>query len=347
MQTTKGNITFGKDITLIIKGVAIIYMMLLHCYGRGLYLADVDFSHAPLAHVNDVFKICVGIFVFMVGYGYNFSKNKDTQYSLQHIKKLLIPFWVILFVFTVPVCLKSLKYYGTTALLFNLVGIDSRLNYYSWFVYFFIYAMIVMPFASRFIDRDPLRNSTIAILMAFVLEVGVHSIPGCLENKVLLAIFNCMLCTPGMVLGYYFAHERLFERFPIPSRPVGGCVGIALVVLPLVARWLCGSVYGFSLDFFYVPLEIAGIVLLFNVFRLRYLRTVLQTLGGVSVYMWFFHALFFTRPVSWFYQPAITIFHDINLVVLWAIVLTFCASWLISHVVEIVMASAGKFIRKT
>lgn len=78
-------LTFGKDKTAIIKGIAIIFMIMLHC------------------GVADVLKLCVGIFTFMVGYGYAFAKNKDWRYSLNHIKKLLIPFWTILLVFTFPV----------------------------------------------------------------------------------------------------------------------------------------------------------------------------------------------------------------------------------------------------
>ena len=57
-------------------------------------------------------------------------------------------------------------------------------------------------------------------------------------------------------------------------------------------------------------------------------------IGELSVYMWFFHALFYTKAVRWFYQPVITIFNDINLVVLWTIILTFFASWLIKSIVD-------------
>jgi hypothetical protein len=59
--------------------------------------------------------------------------------------------------------------------------------------------------------------------------------------------------------------------------------------------------------------------------------------------MWFFHALFFTKAVRWFYQPAITFFGDINLVVLWAIILTFFASWLIKNVTVILLKWLSKF----
>lgn len=71
----------------------------------------------------------------------------------------------------------------------------------------------------------------------------------------------------------------------------------------------------------------------------------LVQVGKVSPYMWFFHALFFTQAVRWFYQPAITIFNDVNLVVIWAIVLTFVISWLIKYAVDHVSAVLSSAIQ--
>ena len=88
-------VTFDKKMTGIIKGVAILFMMFIHCY-QDNYDVSLDFSYS-LTGYEKVFKLCVGMYVFMVGYGYAFSKTKDFRYGLQHIKKLLIPFWVILF----------------------------------------------------------------------------------------------------------------------------------------------------------------------------------------------------------------------------------------------------------
>lgn len=327
---------FGKDKTLIIKGVAIIFMMLLHCYSNELYLKELDFSHDLLVKIHDVFKICVGIFVFMVGYGYNFSKTKDFRYSLNHIKKLLIHFWVILFIFTLPLCFNEYITSGWKTMVYNLIGIDSQFNYYSWFVYFFTYSMIVMPFLSRFIDKNPLRNTLIIVLLAYFLEVIIHSIPGVLVRRPHLALFNCLFHTPGMVLGYYIAHENIYQRIKLHTCSfLNYIVGILLIVLPLIPRHFCTAIYGFQLDFIYAPCVICGILILFNDYKLKYLRKALIQLGKVSVCMWFFHALFFTKAVSWFYQPIITIFNDINLVVLWAIAFTFVISWCISTIISI------------
>lgn len=96
-------LSFGKDKTAIIKGIAIIFMIMLHC------------------GVADVLKLCVGIFTFMVGYA--FAKVNDWRYSLQHIKKLLIPFWTILFVFTFPVMYAQGNLGEAKMILLNMFGI--------------------------------------------------------------------------------------------------------------------------------------------------------------------------------------------------------------------------------
>ena len=333
MEQTVRTMRFDKEMTSIVKGFAIIFMLLLHCYGNEAYDKSLDFTYSLCSGYNFVFKICVGMFVFMVGYGYAFSKKKDFKYSLQHIKKLLIPFWTILFVFTLPFCYKEVLHTDWSILLYNLVGIDSHFNWYSWFVYFFIYAMIVMPFVARFINRKPVLNTAIVVCVASVLMVGVHAIPGVLDSSPLHALFNCLIMTIGMTLGYLFAHERYFERIKLSRNRRLGTSALCLLVI-LVVFVLRYYNKRFPLDFVYAPMMIGAIVVLFNVNDWKPIRTALVKVGEVSVYMWFFHALFFTPPVRWFYQPAITIFNDINLVVLWTIVLTFAVSWLIKTIVD-------------
>lgn len=226
--------------------------------------------------------------------------------------------------------------------LLNLIGIDSQFNWYSWFVYFFIYAMIVMPFVSRFIDRRPVVNTIIAIVIAFVMEVAVHSIPGVLENKPLLALFNCFMMTPGMLLGYLFAKQGVYERITIKNNVTSCILGVLMIILPLIPRYYILAVYGFDLDFFYAPVVIGGIVILFSTIKMPILSRTLQEVGKVSVWMWFLHALFYTAPVRPIYQPAITIFQDINLVVIWTILLTFVIALFLNKVSTIIQRKVFK-----
>ena len=115
-------------------------------------------------------------------------------------------------------------------------------------------------------------------------------------------------------------------------------LSLLLIVAVLAVRYFGHNVLGFNFDFVYAALSIGAIVVIFNTVEAKWIRKVLQALDTVSVYMWFFHALFFTKAVRWFYQPAITIFDDLNLIVLWAIALTFAASWLIKQIVDFIMS---------
>jgi len=97
-------ITFGKDKTAIIKGFAIVFMILLHVFGgAGWYEDDIPMNHNEgLIRFMHSFQICVGIFVFMIGYGYAFAKQKDWRYGLKHVKSLLTSYWSVLFLFALP-----------------------------------------------------------------------------------------------------------------------------------------------------------------------------------------------------------------------------------------------------
>lgn len=207
---------FGKDKTAIIKGLAIIFMIVLHCAIPGNWDIPLrGFSNESLMHFMGTFKLCVGIFTFMVGYGYAFSKDKDLKYSLGHIRKLLVPFWVILIIFTVPVCYNQIE--GGKMLLINMIGVNSRLNWFSWFVAFYIFAMTVMPFVGRLIDKKPLLWSFVCIGLFFTGEVVLHEFcPNYTKNDWTQRLFDCLLETPCMILGYLFAKQHWFTKIYIP-----------------------------------------------------------------------------------------------------------------------------------
>ena len=353
-------VRFDKEITKIIKGFAIIFMLILHCYGRINYDTELSYQYYPLNGFHGSFKICVGIFNFLVGYGYAFSKTKDWRYSVQHIKKLLIPYWTILFVFSVPVCISTILKNDLITFIYSLIGITDGVPviylHFSWFVHFFIYAMIVMPFISRFINKRPLIHSIIAIVATFSIGILFHEIPRFLsliniivprvaDTSFPLAIFNCLMMSPLMILGYLFAHEGYYEKIDISKISdfwiAVICISTIVVIMTVLRPYTFNVNNPFNLDFFYAPIVIGAIAVFFNKFRCQYFRMVMVKIGEVSVYMWFFHALFYTQVIRSFYQPVITIFNDINLVVLWTIVLTFFASWLIKSIVETITKRLG------
>ena len=296
---------------------------------------------------HDGFNICVGFFAFMVGYGYAFAKAKNFSYSCQHIRKVVVPYWTIFIVFMLPVCYKAFFSSGWKTIIYTIIGFDVHFYYYNWFVYFFVFAMCVMPLISRFIDRKPLVNTIIVICAIYALQVLTHPIIDKIpDEKIQCVLINCFLLTPVTALGYLIAHEGYYERIRIDKLP-SFFVIIATVLILCLTIYLESILrvrFGILFDFFYVPIAIGAIVIFFTKFEVKPFRTVMIKLGWVSMYIWFLHALFHTPPVRWFYQPIVTIFNDVNLVVLWTIVVAFFFAWILKSIMDRIM---GLNLRKS
>ena len=139
---------------------------------------------------------------------------------------------------------------------------------------------------------------------------------------------------PTVLVGYYFAKQQVFQKVRVPQHWSMSLVGISLIVLALTGRAALGSLAGFNMHVIHATLCILGILIIFNACKLPNLSQVLTSLGNLSVYMWFFHALFFTDIVRIIYQPFILISDNIFIITIWAILLTYVCSWMLRWIVE-------------
>lgn len=205
MMMERLSLSFSKEHTAIIKGFAIVFMIIHHISWAGdcMGMTLSGTTHRILG----TFKLCVPIFVFMIGYGYSFSKEKDFAYSFRHIKKLLLPYWTILFLFALPVCIQSIG--EGKMLLLNMIGIEETILWVSWFVYLYIWTMIIMPLIGRLIDRKPLPWS-LALVILFVIAIAGYRylVPQYADNPWTEASLVCLLNTPLIIIGYYFGRAH-------------------------------------------------------------------------------------------------------------------------------------------
>lgn len=333
-------VRFDRDMTSIVKGFAILFMLMLHCYDDYKYEVPLNYDHAFM-FAHDGFHICVGIYAFLIGFGYAFSKTKDLRYGWQHIKKLMIPYLTIFVLLMLPVYYKEFFASGWKMMLYTLLGLDVKFFYYNWFIYVFIYAMLVMPFIARLINKNPLRNTAVAIVVAYLAEVLAHFlIYPHVDSHFHYMLFNCLTLTPLILLGYLFAHEHYYERIRVDhlSKPLVAVVSVLIIVAMIYIDSKFRLGYGILFEFFYVPLLVGAIAVLFSKFEFKYLRPVMVKIGWASMYMWFLQALFHTPIVRTVYQPIVTIFNDINLVVVWTMVVLFFAAWLLRSAVDYVLS---------
>lgn len=139
---------------------------------------------------------------------------------------------------------------------------------------------------------------------------------------------------PTVLLGYYCAKQQVFQKMRIPQHWTMALGGILLIVLAFVGWAVCRAIAGFSLFIIYAPMAILGILVIFNSCKMPIISKVLTSLGNLSVYMWFFHALFFTDIVRTIYQPCILVSDNIFIITIWTILLTYVCSLILKIIEE-------------
>lgn len=335
---------FRKEETLFIKGFAIILMITLHCFsGKQWYNTTLLMNdNYSLIYFMKTLKICVGIYVFLLGYGYNFSKFKDFAYSLHHVKQLLTIYFIVLFFFTIPFC--DFKINISTIIL-NIFGLDSNLSWVNWFIYFYIYSMIMLPLICRIINKRPCFYGGVLIICSYLIECVIHSFFLKDKNRLIMAIYNCFLYTPLLIFGYVFAKEKIFEKVTIKINKVKLLFVKSLftIVIVFIFKYKISSLYGFHFDFIYVPIIVFCLLIIpnvYDVYKQKYnkkkafaffsiLYNFMLCLGSYSVWMWFVHALFFTPCVRYLYQPLIMISKNLWIITIWTILLTYILSYIL------------------
>ena len=329
---------FGKDKTAIIKGIAILMMIVLHCCcGPGWYDTQIPALQNAgfVSFINGSLKICVAIYAFLVGFGYSFCKNRDWQYSLKHIWKLLLPYWVILFGLSLPFCKTGMTW---ERVLLEMFGISGSLSWVNWFVYFYIFQMLLLPFLTRVIDKKPFLI-TVVLMAGFIGIKGAMRFAHVESNMWTDAVSACCIYSPIVLEGYLFGKEKLFTKVTLPSGwllTIAACLTIVLV--PILRS------FGFSFvtEWVLVPMFIYAIIYLFSAYSLSSISKILSACGDNSVYMWFFHGLFFTETIRWFWQRFILVSDNLVIISLWTVILTFACSWGLKRIVDTITTKVNR-----
>ncbi len=138
---------FTKEQTEMIKGVAILLMLVHHLFGfpewytEGVSYIGISLRANTLEYVLGQFgHICVAVFAFITGYGMFFSYRSGSVIKKSAKKGLsfLIGYWLVLFVIAIPVNLLLGKRDITVSLVLNnLFGYDNTLVSFGWYVRFY------------------------------------------------------------------------------------------------------------------------------------------------------------------------------------------------------------------
>lgn len=226
--------------------------------------------------------------------------------------------------------------WGGKSLLLNSIGVDETLCWVSWFVFLYIWAMIVMPFFGRLIDRKPILWTMFIAGLAYAGQVALWYFVRDFNSHAWWHALNvCLIWTPVIVLGYLFARKELFQKIRIPNHWSVPVVSTGVLAVTLWLKMVMPGIKILDFDIIYAPVIILCILVVFSQYQMKCFSKVMSELGDKSVYMWFVHALFFTAATRPVYHQFVMISNNLWLVAIWTIVLSYFISVVLKKIVEI------------
>lgn len=303
----------------MIKGIAILIMLAHH-------FIVFPFNNLPdlVTLFGQACKICVAIYAVLSGYGYFFTKEKTIRYGLKKIWSLLQIYWLSLFTLFIPAAMMGGWRITPCNLVVQLFGLLPNLNWFAWYVFFYIFCVLIMPILCKYkvFRFKTLINLLIMLIVPYILEVALHIIFNSETNTILHDLFSCLLYFPCFLIGYWMAENKIIEkskRIKYMNSPIVCLMGIIMV---FVARSVIQTIAGFLLDVVYVPILICCIVNLCEKVNCMLIQKGLSVLGKYSTQMWFFHAVFFSTYICDWFQPILKVVSWAPLMYIWLVILS-------------------------
>lgn len=290
---------FSRDMSNLVKGVAILLMIAHHCFSFPEYWVD-EFSISPfLADVCNQFKICVAVFAFITGYGFYVSKRASYLHMFRKMLQFLCRYWLQLFLIFLPVAAIHFDF-SAKQILNNMIALYDNVILFGWYVFFHCVVLLTFPLVKKTLNRTPVWDLAIVLAGGYCVTVILYFLP--FETPLFSMLLDCSIYYPVVGIGYLSAKYAVFDRI---SEKITFRIPMALLMLAMIffLRSKIDVIKGFAVDTIYAPTFVLAMIWLLKDCRL--LHSGLGFLGKHSFHMWLFHAIFFsvyTRDVA---QPLV------------------------------------------
>lgn len=331
------------NMSTMLKGIAIILMVFHHSFGfPNDWIDGINYTSTILGQPINYWirwstKICVAIFAFLTGYAYFYNKTPTIKYGLKKIWGLLKRYWFILFLIFIPLALYvNTKKITAQIILFNIFALNKRIIPFAWYVYFYIFTMLMMPFIKKCFNGKWATDFLIPLITCAILYNLLNMIKfNSNLNWIKSDLNNILLYIPCVIVGFLFAKYNMFEKIDKVFKPkyVWQSLLVIFIIFACSLEW--NRVMGINIYTIYVPIFIYECIIILNNLKYNLIPMVLDYIGKHSLNIWFLHALFLSGYTSILMQPIGFLPKNPILVVIWEIILCLPISIFINFVFNI------------
>lgn len=143
--------TFSKENSNQVKGVAILCMIAFHLFGFPERIPGNVVHSWFGSPITKALQICVPVYLFMAGYGLQCIANKSVTWKelSQRLRKLYISYWWAVVPFIILGFIVGYYTFDIKEILSNLLGLTSSYNGEWWFYSLYVELLILFYFISR------------------------------------------------------------------------------------------------------------------------------------------------------------------------------------------------------
>ena len=285
------------------KGVAILFMLLLHLFCtktyEGLFTPSIFIGNTPLIYYFALFgDCCVAIYCFCSGYGLFLSyENNNMNYNKNNrirILKLYINTWIVLFLFVIvlgAVTRNSSVYpINIKEFLLTVTLINPAYNGAWWFLTTYILLVILSSCINKIVKK---YNSIVIIFILFIIYfmAYIQRIKGVLNfDNVILEYMVRQLVLLGTslfpyIIGVIFAYKNIYSKvYTVVNKfKYKNIIIIALISLMII-------IHGIVQGLFVAVFTGIAFICLFNLLdKPQWINKLLLYLSNHSTNMWLIH----------------------------------------------------------
>lgn len=277
MQKTR--YSFDKNVSSQLKAFALILMIMHHLWHRRYFalFEPISYGHLLLS-IGMLGKICVGMFLFVSGYGLmaSYSSAGNVFHICRRLKKVLLPFWlIVILVAPFLLVIHEVKWYQvvTDALL-----LTRNMNRHWWFMQTYVIYVVCFPLFAKSLKYQmvwiPLLMASVVCFQPLAKFVRYYSEAGHHVLHYFPLLYSGMIAH-NFSLFDFLAKQRLWCR-------------LLLVVALVVARFATGW------NILNIGLIVAMVMFLIDIqgFLSDSVKRGFDFLGKMSMNMWLIHLFF-------------------------------------------------------
>ena len=288
---------FSREMSRMIKGIAILMMLMHHCFAFPAFWLDGFQTGNVLSTISDNFKICVAMYAFITGYGFCAGKVGNYRKQTGKVLTFLGQYWLQLFLIFLPIA--SVSYtFSLRKILYNMAALHDNVVLFAWYVFFHCIVMLTFPLVRRLLNGGLCRDLVTVLFGGYCVTVLFYFQP--LEGPLFSMLIDCSVYYPVVGMGYLTAKYALFDRIAPRLNIVGA---VFLIPLAILLRTKLSVVKGFTFDTFYAPILIMSLCRVLE--KCGWVHKPLMFLGKYSFHMWLFHSIFFSAYTRDIAQPLI------------------------------------------